>query len=288
MKIALGTVQFGMPYGIANQKGKVGPDEIARILAFVREAGISMLDTAITYGDSEARLGRAGVADLRVITKLPAVPEGETVTPWIRAQVQSSLSRLGVCSVYGLLLHRPEQLAGVQGAAVAEALTALKTEGLIQKVGVSIYAPDELEYVMRACSVDLVQAPFNVFDRRMQRSGWMARLQMLGVELHIRSVFLQGLLLIPPERRPRKFDCWAPLWKRWDDWLVATDQTPLEAALRFVLAQSGVAKAVVGVDGLAQLKEIVAASMGSAFGAPDDLASEDLDLINPARWSALN
>ncbi len=288
MKLALGTVQFGMPYGIANQKGKVGSDEIARILAFAREVGISMLDTAIAYGDSEASLGAAGVADLCVITKLPAVPEGETVIPWIRAQVQASLSRLGVRSVYGLLLHRPEQLAGVQGVAVAEALAALKTEGLVQKVGVSIYAPEDLEHVMRACSVDLVQAPFNVFDRRMQRSGWMARLQTLGVELHVRSVFLQGLLLLPPERRPGRFDRWAPLWKRWDELLAATAQTPLQGALRFVLAQSGVAKAVVGVDGLAQLKEIVAASMGGAFDAPDDLASEELDLINPARWPALN
>jgi aryl-alcohol dehydrogenase-like predicted oxidoreductase len=288
VKLALGTVQFGMPYGIANQEGKVRHDEIAIILAFAREVGISMLDTAIAYGDSEASLGAAGVADLRVITKLPAVPEGETVIPWILAQVQASLSRLGVSSIYGLLLHRPEQLAGVQGAAIAEALNVLKTEGLVRKVGVSIYAPDELEYVTRACSVDLVQAPFNVFDRRMQRSGWMARLQTLGVELHIRSIFLQGLLLIPPERRPRKFDCWAPLWKRWDEWLAATDQTPLQGALRFVLAQCGVAKAVVGVDGLAQLKEIVDASKGSAFGAPDDLASEELDLINPARWPALN
>ncbi len=288
MKLALGTVQFGMPYGIANQGGKVGPDEIARILAFARETGISILDTAIAYGDSEASLGAAGVADLCVITKLPSVPEGEAVGPWIKAQVQASLHRLDVRSVYGLLLHRSEQLAGVHGAAIADALAALKAEGLVQKVGVSIYAPEDLEYVMRACSVDMVQAPFNVFDRRMQRSGWMARLQTLGIELHVRSVFLQGLLLIPPERRPRKFDCWAPLWKRWDEWLAATDQTPLQGALRFVLAQCGVAKAVVGVDGLAQLKEIVDASKGSAFGAPDDLASEELDLINPARWPALN
>jgi len=287
VKLALGTVQFGMPYGIANQEGKVGPDEIARILAFARETGISILDTAIAYGDSEASLGAAGVADLCVITKLPSVPEGEAVVPWIRAQVQASLHRLGVRTVYGLLLHRPEQLAGVHGAVIADALAALKAEGLVQKVGVSIYAPAELDTVWPTLTIDIVQAPFNLIDRRLVNSGWLRRLHEAGVEVHVRSLFMQGLLLLPRADIPAKFEAWTPLWDAWHAWLRSTDMSAVEACIAFVQFFPQIDKLVVGVDNVRQLEQLAAATRHCRMATWPAIESTDERLINPSQWSSL-
>ena len=115
-RLALGTVQFGRSYGIANQAGQVSPDQVAKILGRASTAGIDTLDTAIGYGDSEAVLGQIGVGRWQVISKLPEIPaECQDVTSWVQTAVMSSLERLGISRLRGLLLHRPEQLLGSQG-----------------------------------------------------------------------------------------------------------------------------------------------------------------------------
>ena len=111
MKLALGTVQFGLNYGIANLAGQVGLTEAQAILSHARKCGLDTLDTAVNYGDSEQRLGEIGVTDWQVISKLPALPEQcDDVATSVRNQVQASLERLRNTKLQGLLLHRPEQL----------------------------------------------------------------------------------------------------------------------------------------------------------------------------------
>ncbi len=285
MRLALGTVQFGMDYGIANHGGQVGSADVIQILNRARTAGIDTLDTAIAYGESETRLGEAGVAGFKVVTKLPPMPAGiEDPYAWAHLELRASLLRLKVPSVYGLLLHRSELLIGANGAAIARALRDIKAAGLASKIGVSIYSPDELDGVLAACPIDLVQGPLNLIDRRLLDSGWAARLKDGGVELHARSAFLQGLLLMPPAARPSQFEKWLPLWRRWDVWLEENCQTSLQAALGFVLAQPEVDRVVFGIDGLPQLQEILLAVDCDVPPVPADLRSDDPDLINPANW----
>ena len=110
-RLALGTAQFGLPYGIANQAGQVSRKDVSAMLQLAASNGIDTLDTAIAYGESEKSLGQAGTQGFRVVTKLPALPDDcPQVIPWVSEQVDASFTRLGVSSVYGLLLHRPEQL----------------------------------------------------------------------------------------------------------------------------------------------------------------------------------
>ena len=206
MKLALGTVQFGLPYGISNQSGKVMREDVKRILALSRASGINTIDTAIAYGDSEACLGAAGIEGFNIITKLPTIPERVAdVGYWVRDQVHASLHRLGLQTAYGLLMHQPKQLLGLKGKAVVQALERLKVEGVMQKIGVSIYSPTELDPVFEACQIDLVQAPFNLIDQRLNTTGWLQKLHNAGVEVHTRSTFLQGLLLMPSTMIPEKF-----------------------------------------------------------------------------------
>jgi aryl-alcohol dehydrogenase-like predicted oxidoreductase len=285
MRLALGTVQFGMEYGVTNCSGQVGTDDVIEILGSARDSGIDTLDTAIAYGESEARLGEAGVTGFQVVTKLPPMPAAvEDPYAWAFRELRGSLSRLQVPSVYGLLLHRSEILTGAHGPAIVQAMLEIKSKGLAEKIGVSIYAPEELERVFKVVSVDLVQAPLNFLDRRLIDSGWAAQLKDRGVELHARSPFLQGLLLMPGAARPLQFAKWSPLWQRWDSWLKETCQTPLQAALGFVLAQPEVDRFVFGVDGIAQLEEVLLAAQSKGVPVPDDLRSGDPELINPSNW----
>ena len=131
---------------------------------------------------------------------------------------------------------------------------------------------------------DLVQAPFNIIDRRLHTSGWLVRLYQLGIEVHTRSVFLQGLLLMECATRPEFFRRWQLLWDHWCDWLADQSVTPVQACLGFVLLQPEISRVVIGLDSLIQLQGILADVDTPLVMPPDTLMCEDINLINPSRW----
>jgi aryl-alcohol dehydrogenase-like predicted oxidoreductase len=258
---------------------------VSDILRRASAAGIDTLDTAISYGDSEECLGRAGVSGWRVVTKLPPLPSDEPdVCDWVRRELEGSLRRLGVSRVEALLVHRSADLGGPVAAEYVRGLEMVKKAGLVRAIGVSVYGPGDLETVWRNLRPDVIQAPLNVLDRRIVRSGWLAKLVDQGVRLHARSAFLQGLLLMPAERRPAWFQKWSGLLDRWLSWCRENGVSPLRAALAFSCSQPGVERVVVGVDSPAQLEEILAAKTIGTPCPPADLYSDDVDLVEPSRW----
>lgn len=285
MKLALGTAQFGLRYGIANRAGQVSQLDVARILALAQEYEVDTLDTAASYGGSEACLGEVGIDGFRVVTKLPANIDGD-IEAWVVQNLKKSLQRLRVDAVYGLLVHRSEQLLGSTGHSLAKALTKLKAEGLVSKIGVSIYDPEELDIVTRSCSVDLVQAPFNLFDRRLMASGWLQRLHDAGIEVHARSVFLQGLLLMQHHQIPEKFSQWSALLDQWHEWLAKGHATAVEACMAFV-NHPMIDRVVIGVDSVAQFNEILQASTRLPAAELPSISCNDKLLINPSSWNSL-
>ena len=287
-RLALGTVQFGLPYGIANQVGQVTRPEAKAMLQLASASGIDTLDTATAYGDSERCLGELGTEGLKLVTKLPAVPDDcADVSAWVQRQVSASLSRLGVNAVYGVLLHKSEQLLGPQGDELFQALQTLADNGQVRKVGVSIYSPSELVELIPHYHFDLVQAPFNLVDRRLYSTGWMQRLKDEGIEVHIRSVFLQGLLLMARADIPDKFLPWGDLWQTWHRWLADHNGSAVQACLAFPLSFPEIDRVVVGADSVNQLAQIVSASNSQPISELPDLECEDESLINPANWSIL-
>ena len=284
MKLALGTVQFGMAYGIANPQPQISYAESAAIIEYGRCNGITLLDTAIDYGDSELRLGQIGVDSWKVVSKLPEIPECENISKWIGESVRESLDRLGAESLYGLLLHRPAQLLGHHGAEIYRALQQLKDDGLVKQIGVSIYSPEELDAIFAMGDFDLVQAPFSILDRRMISSGWLSKLADQGVEVHARSVFLQGLLLMAIDHRPKKFDHWSNLWARYHQWVDKSGISQLEACLGYALSIPEIQQVVVGVNGLNHFKEVITAASSPCHVPPSDLYAEDVSLLNPVAW----
>lgn len=287
MKLALGTAQFGLAYGIANQSGKVKVEDVKKILRLARESGLDTLDTAISYGESESVLGESGVDSFKVVTKIPALPQQVCdVESWIEHQIEKSLIRLKTKSVYGILLHCPENLYGERGIKVVRAINRLKFAGITKKVGISIYNPNELEKAMQVMDIDLVQAPLNLVDRRLETSGWLEELHANGIEVHARSVFLQGLLLLKRNEIPGKFKGWMDLWDIWHKSLSESGISAIAACLSYPLSLKQVNKVIVGVDSVSQLYELIKLGANINEPQPDwtSMISEDSRLINPSLW----
>jgi len=202
--------------------------------------------------------------------------------------VEASLARLGQKQIYGLLLHRPNDLLGAQSKLLIEALIALKEAGVVQKIGISIYSPDELDAIRKKVQIDLVQAPVNVIDRRMETSGWLDRLKDDGVEVHARSVFLQGLLLMERGKIPQKFSRWSMLWDAWHEKLQNSGASPLAACLAYPLSLRQIDHVIVGVDAATQLAEIIQASNKTEADLDTSfMTSTDTNLISPSNWNHL-
>lgn len=286
MKIALGTAQFGLDYGIANTMGRLAHEEGKRVIALARDHGINTLDTATAYGESEFSLGKIGVDGWDVVTKLSDIPDNcVNVAGWVRTEMEASLQRLGVDRLYSVLLHRPSQLFGHHGPQLFASMQQLVADGLVQKIGVSIYDPAELVPLFDRWRFDIVQAPCNVLDRRLLNSGWASRLKEMDVELHTRSAFLQGLLLMPACSRPAWFGQWQALWTSWDHWLRESGLSPVQACLRAAHSIPEIDRVVVGVDSEMHLREILEAVDGPPPDWTTAPRTEDLTLLNPANWT---
>ena len=288
--LGLGTAQFGLDYGVSNRVGKCPPSDVAGILNLAVEHSVRIIDTAATYGESGKVLGAALPSDhcFAVVTKTPAIagrPFGRAETGMLEETFTRSLSRLGLGSVYGLLAHQSEDLLVRGGERLFETMVRLKERGLVDKIGVSIYTGAEIDAVLDRHPIDLIQVPVSVFDQRLIASGHLAKLRGAGIEIHIRSAFLQGLLLLAPERVPVYFKPIHPHLCDYHRTLRETGVSPVEAALGFVRNLSEADCVLVGVRSRAELSEILEV---------DDVSGPDLDygrfaildeaMINPIRW----
>ena len=283
-RIVLGGAQLGLPYGILNGGETLSREEVARILDTAAGHGIDAIDTAIAYGQSESVIGETAQNRFKIISKLPPIPlDVSNVSQWVRTQVDASLSRLKCTSLNALLLHRSQDLTDAHGAELYAAINSLKVEKIIQRFGVSIYTPDELDGIIGTFDIDVVQAPLNVFDRRIL--GVIDQLTALNIEVHVRSVFLQGVLIAKPENRPQRFQPWSDHFARFDEWVLSSGVSAMACCLGFALQQSGVAKLVIGTTSPESLTEIMTSIPNMKLEVPADLQSSSEQLIDPRVWS---
>lgn len=288
MKLAIGTAQFGLSYGVANQNGQVDLEAGRKIIRMAAAKGIDTIDTAIAYGESEQRLGEIGVGDFKIITKLPAIPaECVDISAWVSQNLTASLKRMNLSKLDGVLLHQPSQLLEKRGQEIYDALLQVQSAGLVNKIGVSIYEPKELADLMSRFSIDIVQAPFSILDQRLRTSGWLDKLAQLNVELHVRSIFLQGLLLMNKTNRPQKFDRWNTFWIQWHTYLMTSGYSALRACLAFVLSEKKIHRIVVGFESLTQLEECLRATNEDLTSSVPIPTCDDVELADPRGWSAL-
>jgi hypothetical protein len=283
-RIVLGGAQLGLPYGILNGGETLSREAVARILDTAVSHGIDSIDTAIAYGQSETVIGETAQNRFKIISKLPPIPSDmANVSQWVRRQIDASLSRLNCSSLEALLLHHPQDLIGPHGSELYAAINSLLSEKIIERFGVSIYAPNELDGIIGKFNIDVVQAPLNVFDRRI--IGVTDQLSALNIEVHVRSVFLQGVLIANPKDRPQRFQPWSEHFARFDEWVHSTGMSAMACCLGFALQQPGVTKLVIGTTSKESLTEIMTSIPNIHLEVPADLQSSSEQLIDPRVWS---
>lgn len=290
--MGLGTVQFGVDYGISNKTGKTSPEEVRKILSVATENGISLLDTAAMYGDSEEVLGGA-LRDVKgefdIITKSSVISSGSVTNEDVEkfeAVFNRSLQRLQVSSIEGLLVHQVDDLFKPGGERLVEKLKLFQSSGLVRKVGISVYSGQQIDQVLAMFKPDIIQLPVNVFDQRLIHSGHLTKLKKLDVEIHARSIFLQGLLLMEFNSVPRWFSSVLGHIRQYHEHLKANGLSLLQGAMQFVNQLKEIDVGVVGVNSTQHLMQVI-----KAFEALPEQANDmsrfsisDPLILNPACW----
>mgnify|MGYP006415828295 FL=1 len=277
-KLALGTVQFGLDYGISNTSGQVSLEEARKVLKLAKEHDIDTLDTASGYGNSEKVLGKIGVNDFQIVTKTTSLQLG---VDKVLQSFYQSLTDLNATSVYGLLIHNIDDTKDKQFDALYKELDKLKQDKLINKIGFSTYTPDQVDFLLDNFDFDLIQVPFNVFDTRLSDGGQLQALKNKQIEIHARSVFLQGLLL-DFKHLSDYFSKWTNQFNRYQKTVKDSGLSLLEYALNFALNTSELDKVLVGVDSANQLLDI--ANSSTLDVNLKEFSINDVGLLNPVYW----
>ncbi|QOD62086.1 aldo/keto reductase [Polaribacter haliotis] len=242
-KIGIGTVQFGLNYGISNKKGKTKVEEINQILETAREKGVETIDTASAYGNAEELLGNYNLDEFKIISKFMPSEKGDSISN----QFNNTLKKLKLSSIYAYLAHRPMSI--IKNPEQWKELQQFKSDGKVQKIGFSLNEPEEINELLKKGFIpDLIQVPYNYFDRRFEEI--MINLSGRGCEIHSRSTFLQGLFFMDVNKLAPFFDEVKPNLK-----LLNNNKTLPKSLLSFVTNKNFINKVIIGVENNNQLKD---------------------------------
>ena len=283
-KIILGTVQFGLLYGINNVTGKPDEQKVFGILDHAFNHGIFILDTADAYGNASDLIGnyhKTTGNHFIINTKFRADAEHS-----IAQQLEDSLRRLNVKSINVYFFHRFQD---VHEKGVMEELKALKRAGLIQKTGASVYDNEELAFAIESEDIDVIQLPFNLLDNNSQRGTLLEKARQQQKEIQVRSVFLQGLFFKDPATFPNGLQPLQPYMQQIHSLASEWRITMEEMAIGYVMNQAAIDHVLLGVDTLEQLKTNIAHASkqlpGEVMNFLDKLHVHETALLYPKNWS---
>lgn len=285
-KLSLGTVQFGLPYGINNKSGVPTDLELKRIFSVAKEAGIDILDSAQGYGNAEERLGKLGNNEFLVITKFKNLKSSYPFD----SELLDSLKNLNSNSVYGYMAHDADLL--IANPIWWEGLQLVKESGLVKKIGYSLYSVEQLEILFTKNIIpDIIQFPYNILDRSFE--SYLPELHSLGVEIHTRSVYLQGLLQMNPNTIPTNVQKLKPYLKKIREISINNDVSIGHLCLRFVIQNQWINKVVIGIDNIKQLTENI--NICNEGNLSEIIINELLSievkekfLLNPVNWKKVD
>lgn len=289
-RFGLGAAQFGMYYGRFNSAGVPSPESTHEILDTAGRLGLSCIDTARLYGQSEAIIGQCKSALRRfsIITKTPQLPEGKIQkkdAQILRAAFETSLRLMNQTSIEGLLIHHAPNLLFQGGEHLYQAMVDLKNEGLVRRIGVSAYSGNIVEQIHERFPLDMAQLPMNLLDRRLIESGSLLRLTNSGIKIHVRSAFLQGLLLAKPASLSDHFQPARSAIEAFQQASKDAGVNPAQAALHYLLAIPEIEKIIVGVESLNQLKAIFLNFPTEVKMDFSKYRVDQLDILNPVQWA---
>jgi aryl-alcohol dehydrogenase-like predicted oxidoreductase len=286
--LILGTAQFGSGYGVTNSAGRLDDEAVADILTVAANGRIELFDTAPDYGDAQARIRALRPTDAvsRYVSKFGLPTSANSVID-AASLYEASMSALGVDSLYGLLFHRVDDIRDDRAHEAWQIMLRARDEGRITHIGASIYDTDDLAAVLdRFPELDLIQVPGNLVDRRLLDHPDMTALHERGVEIHVRSVYLQGLLLSSPEDIPEDLGVLRPVVAQLSDIARHSNRSVLELALGYLKRHPVVDAVLVGAASPTELAATLAAWNGSKSGV-DEIPDPRLPpaVLDPRQWS---
>ena len=272
-KIGLGSVQFGLNYGISNSSGQTPFEEVEKILNFAFSNNIHLIDTASAYGSAEKILGKFNKNRFKIVSKFLPPNLNESV----KIQFNQSLKDLQTNALYGYLAHRPLNL--LENKNIWKDLLELKDQKKIEKIGYSLNESEEYYALKNAgMAPDLVQVPFNYFDKRFLNI--MEELKDDGCEIHSRSTFLQGLFFMDPAGLSEYFDeiklALVDLQLKYKDQLHGV-------LLKYVIENKYIDKVIVGTENLSQLQSNLKAMANAPIIKANNFNFSDSILV-PSKW----
>jgi len=279
-KIVLGTVQFGLNYGINNASGKISFDEVQRIFALCKIHGIKKLDTSQSYGNSEDVLGQSTNSKFQIISKYSDTHSA------VSEAFHQSLTLLKTDKLYGYLVHHFNSFR--EQPAIWDQMVSLRNAGLVEKTGFSLYEPEELEYLFdKNIDFDLIQFPYNIFDRSFE--PYLKELRQRNIEIHVRSVFLQGLFFKNPNKLSETLLPLSPYLKELNSFCKEENMSIEELALNAVIHNEFIDGVLIGVDNESQLMkniEIIWSQYSTTIRTfVDSINVKEKKLLKPVNWN---
>jgi len=284
-KIILGSANFDQVYGI--KKNFMKKSELKKLFKLALKNKIRTIDTSPLYNKSEKIIGLLNNNKFKIISKIPKTPRNikkKNIKKWLKQNVMISLKNLKIKKFECLLLHNANSLLSKNGDEIYRSINNMKTSAITNKIGISIYDFNTLGKILEKFKFDLIQAPLNILDQRLIKTGWLRKLKKRKMKVHARSIFLQGILLLRHNRLPNKLKKLKENWLKWENWLKKNKHNPLQVCLSFVLNQRQLDGIVVGYNNTNQLKQILELKqMKNNFSLPN-LNINNKKLIDPREW----
>ncbi len=281
-KLVIGTAQFGLKYGITNKKGKTSFKEIKKIFNLQKKYKINFLDTAQAY-NFEKTFKSFNLKNFNLIIKLDSFKNRKNEEKLLVRSVLRTLQKFKLDNIFCLMVHHSNDLLKKGSTKLYKALKFLKDKKYVKKIGFSTYGTENISKILKKYKFDVVQTTFNPFDRRILKNDIYKQLKKKGVEIHVRSIFLQGLLLSNKIRIPIKLRKFENQFKKWNNFVKNSDLKPLDICLNYVLSRD-FDKVIVGINNHKQFKEILNCK-NRKIKIPESISTNKKFLINPYNWS---
>ena len=284
-KICLGSANFGSYYGY--KKSKVKKKEISKIFRYIKSKKISYIDTAFNYSNSQKIIGENS-SNLRIITKIPKIPNSiSDPQNFVKKIISKSLNDLKTKKLYAVLFHYPPyQIDKKKFIQIIEYLEALKKKKIINKIGFSAYNINEIKKSFSIYGFQIIQFQANILDQKILKNNFIKILKKKGVEIHIRSIFLQGMLLSNVSHIPKKFKHLQKVLAYFDSWVKKRNISKLYASLQYILSFSMIDKIILGTNNYLQLKQTVETieKISGKLTIPKQLGNLKQNQLNPKNW----
>jgi aryl-alcohol dehydrogenase-like predicted oxidoreductase len=286
-KLIIGTAQLDKNYGIKKNRKKIDTQKLKSIFNFLKKKNYFYIDTARSYKGAENLLKTQDLSKFKIIGKVEKLREKKNIYSFLKKRIMTSLNNLDIKRFEGYLIHDEADLISDKSNEIYEALLKIKNENLTRKVGVSVYNFRNALAIIKNFKLDIIQLPYNILDRRFEKKIFLKEIKKKNIEVHARSIFLQGLLLYKINKIPNYFTKYLKNLKKIDEFCEKNNLSKLEFCLNFVLQNKFIDKLVIGIEDKKNIYEISRVKYTKNNKRFPNIDSNNLNLIDPRKWKNL-